>query len=72
VTEIGSLGIPIDHDAGFDIDGNNTAWAVLTEFFTGAVGLYTIDLSTGAATLVGPVGDGTQHYVGLAVGPDGP
>jgi hypothetical protein len=72
VTEIGSLMVPIGPDAGFDIDGpTNTAWAVLTEFFTGVVGLYTIDLSTGAATLVGAVGDGTQHYVGLAVSPDG-
>jgi hypothetical protein len=68
VTEIGSLMVPIDHDAGFDIDGpTNTAWAVLTEFFSGVVGLYTIDLTTGAATLVGPVGEGTQPYVGLAV-----
>lgn len=72
VTEIGSLMVPIGPDAGFDIDGpTNTAWAVLTEFFTGAVGLYTIDLSAGAATLVGPIGDGTQHYIGLTVGPDG-
>jgi len=72
VTAVGSLMVPIGHEAGFDIDGpTNTAWAVMTEFFGGVVGLYTIDLSTGAATLVGPVGDGTQHYVGLTVGPDG-
>ena len=72
VTAVGSLMVPIEEDAGFDIDGpTNTAWAVLTEFFTGAVGLYTIDLATGAATLVGVVGDGTQHYVGLTVSPDG-
>jgi len=72
VTAVGSLMVPIGHEAGFDIDGpTNTAWAVMTEFFSGVVGLYTIDLSTGAATLVGPVGDGTQHYVGLTVGPDG-
>jgi hypothetical protein len=72
VTAVGSLMTAIEHDAGFDIDGpTNTAWAVMAEFFSGAVGLYTIDLSTGAATLVGAVGDGTQHYVGLAVSPDG-
>ena len=72
VTAVGSLMVPIGHDAGFDIDGpTNTAWAVLTEFFSGVVGLYTINLSTGAATFVGTVGDGTQHYVGLTVGPDG-
>ncbi len=75
VTAVGSLDVPIapDTDAGFDIDGpTNTAWAVLMEFFSGAVGLYTIDLTTGPATLVGVIGDGTQHFIGLTVGPDGP
>ena len=71
VTAVGSLAVPIAHPGGFDIDAANTAWAVLVEFFSGSAGLYTVDLATGTATLVGLVGDGAQEYIGLAVSPDG-
>jgi hypothetical protein len=71
VTAVGSLAVPIAHPGGLDIDAANTAWAVLVEFFSGSAGLYTVDLATGTATLVGLVGDGAQEYIGLAVSPDG-
>lgn len=67
---VGSLGVAIgdQNNSGFDIaPGNNTAFAS----FSGAgTRLYTIDLGTGRATLVGDVGmTGTQVLVGLAIVP---
>jgi len=52
LTEIGSLGIDVDGNNGFDIGGtDNKAYALLN---TGAVTkLYSINLSTGAATAIG-------------------
>lgn len=67
---VGSLGLPVgdQSNSGFDIaPGNNTAFAS----FSGAgTRLYTIDLGTGRASLVGNVGmTGTQVLVGLAIVP---
>ncbi|HEX8598552.1 MAG TPA: DUF4394 domain-containing protein [Chloroflexia bacterium] len=53
---IGALGVDIQPEAGFDIVGANTAFAVLRTGDTSA--LYTINLSTGAATMVGNLGVG--------------
>ncbi|MDQ3707282.1 MAG: DUF4394 domain-containing protein [Chloroflexota bacterium] len=53
---VGALGIDIQPEAGFDIVGANTAFAVLRTGDTSA--LYTINLSTGAATMVGNLGVG--------------
>jgi hypothetical protein len=54
---VGALGFDIDDDAGFDIltvNGMNTAYAT---FRVGNVnGLYTLNLGTGAATLLGEIG----------------
>jgi hypothetical protein len=71
-------GSPLDFSAanGFDIlPGVNVAapnavatgvgFAALT--VAGVSGLYTIDLTTGAASLLGPIGDGTALVQGLAV-----
>lgn len=71
-------GAPLDFTAanGFDIPSgvnvntSNTqatgqALAALT--VGGSTGLYTIELSTGAATLVGPVGAGTGPVQGVAI-----
>lgn len=53
---VGALGVDIQPEAGFDIAGANTAFAVLR---TGdASALYTINLTTGAATMVGNLGVG--------------
>jgi Domain of unknown function (DUF4394) len=57
ITTIGSLGVDISN-GGFDISGNDgTAYAVLTTGNGSGSGLYTIDLSTGQATLVGGFGE---------------
>jgi hypothetical protein len=55
ITAIGPLGVPVafGSDAGFDITPGGTAFAALTLGFTAGSSLYTIDLATGAATLVG-------------------
>ncbi len=56
VNLVGGLGVDFDERAGFDIFGPN-AYAVLN---TGGSysGLYQIDLTTGAATFLGDIGDG--------------
>jgi hypothetical protein len=57
LTTIGPLGVNPDNLGGFDIHfGTNIAYAALR---TGAVSqLYTVNLATGAATLVGTIGSG--------------
>lgn len=69
---VGALGIDTDIYSGFDIftalDGSNTAYALLTPT-TGAAGLYTINLQTGAATLVGDLGGNINQVYSLAVVP---
>lgn len=66
VTAVGPLGVDAT-DADFEILPDGTAFAALQ---VGAVtGLYTINLTTGAATLVGPIGDGTTTIVGFAGSP---
>lgn len=71
LTTVGSLGINTDIYTGFDIftdaNGVDTAYAILT----GADGIgsfYTIDMATGAASLVGGIGFTNQVY-SLAVVP---
>jgi hypothetical protein len=67
ITTIGSLNVTLDsRNAGFDIaNATGTAFASLT--VGGTTGLYTIDLATGTATLVGAIGAGTTEVRGLAV-----
>jgi hypothetical protein len=69
ITTVGSLGVTVDanSDAGFDIDAGGTAYAALT--VGGLTGLYSVNLTTGAATLVGTIGTGTTAVTGLAVVP---
>ena len=66
---VGSLGVNTSDFLGFDIFtdlvGINTAYASLR--VAGVDGLYTINLATGAATLVGAIGAG--QLFGLAVAP---
>jgi hypothetical protein len=72
LTSIGPLGLDIVRFGGFDIQPfTNAAWATLR---SGPVGstiqrLYSINLGTGAATLVGTVGNGTNNIDALAVAP---
>lgn len=71
VVAIGALGVTLSgsHDGGFDIvptiDGQ-LAVAALTSL-DGLTRLYTIDLTTGAATLVGLIGDGGTPIYGLTI-----
>ncbi len=68
LVQVGSLGINIDSRGGFDIftsNGVNNAIAALTPTSASGSNLYSIDLSTGAATLVGSIGDGNRRLVGL-------
>lgn len=63
---VGALGVNTSDVVGFDIaNGSGTAFAVLT--VGGTAGLYTINLTTGAATLVGLVGGtGTIRAITVA------
>ncbi|MGZ8377280.1 MAG: DUF4394 domain-containing protein [Gemmatirosa sp.] len=63
---VGALGVPTTIDAGFDIAARDgLALASLTD--AGRSRLYRIDLATGAATLVGPIGDSVVvHAVAIA------
>ena len=79
IQDVGALGVAIDAatDGGFDISSATaTAYAALTS--GGTTRLYTVNLGTGAATLVGTIGTGTTEVYGLAVlpapppGPAGP
>jgi hypothetical protein len=66
MTEVGALGINVDGNNGFDISGtDNKAYALLS--VGSATKLYSINLSTGAATAVG---DFTGPVKGLAVTPE--
>ncbi len=53
LTTIGSLGFNTDNRLGFDIDDDGTAFGAMNRR------LYTINLTTGQATLVGLIGRGT-------------
>ena len=58
-TAVGALGVNTSNVAGFDISGaTGIAYAALTDGDTSKSGLYTVNLTTGAATLVGDFGFG--------------
>ena len=66
---VGPLGTGGLQEVAFDIAGvSGTAYAAVRGTSASATQLYTVDLGTGLATLVGPVGDGSA-LLGLAVQP---
>ena len=68
---VGSLGVSSTNQVGFDIlPFAGTAFASFTAV-SGASSLYTINLATGSATLVGAIGNG-QSITGLAAVADSP
>ena len=74
LSTVGALGIDVLSTVGFNIrDCNNTAYAAFTlqPIGTGALssGLYTVNLVSGAATLVGTIGPGNVEVVALALAP---
>ncbi len=76
VSVVGPLGVPFSYFASFDISPSGTAYAVLSPPNHPGVPepsqLYTVDLATGAATLVGTVGPPPGlRIVAMAVAPEG-
>lgn len=73
VRTIGSLGVNVTAAAGFDIvtvNGVDTAYAALQVDASGKTEFFQINLSNGAATSLGQIGDGARLF-GLAVVPAG-
>lgn len=71
LTQIGPLGVETSPNAGLDIDpATGEAYAILQ--VAGASGLYGINLTTGAATLVGKVAGGAIAFSSLAIVPPPP
>lgn len=64
---VGSLGVRTNTAVGFDISAQGEVLATLTNPATFVTSLYRINLSTGAATLVGAL-SGNATYEGLAFG----
>ncbi|MEQ1605087.1 MAG: DUF4394 domain-containing protein [Pyrinomonadaceae bacterium] len=65
LTTIGPLGVNPSSFGEMDIQGTNIAYASL--FISSVPTLFRIDLATGAATLIGTIGDGTGVIDGLAI-----
>ncbi len=63
---VGSTGVTSLGSAGFDIGSTGQAYATFTDPVSRVTSLYTINLSTGAATLVGAL-PGNTTYEGLAI-----
>jgi hypothetical protein len=61
---IGALGVAAEDEIGFDIvssGGTDVAYAALHVMPATSSSLYTVNLSTGAVTLVGPIGGNVLH-----------
>jgi hypothetical protein len=59
LTAVGPLGVNIASVNGFDIvSGNNTALAAFQSGTSSNSSLYTVDLTTGSAAIIGPIGGG--------------
>jgi hypothetical protein len=71
IRPIGPLGIDAAGDVGFDISVGveGTAYASLT--VNGKAGLYSIDLKSGAATMVGTIGNGGVAIKNITIAPAG-
>jgi hypothetical protein len=71
IRTIGPIGVNAANDVGFDISigAEGAAYASLT--VNGKAGFYTIDLKSGAATLVGPIGNGGVAIKNITIAPAG-
>ena len=71
VTSIGALGVNTTGTSSFDISGTGVAFASLSTIGGGIPSsLYTINLSTGAATLIGQFGNGLDGITGITAVPE--
>ena len=70
VTTVGPLGFPLDGtlDAGFDIAPSGKAFVAAVS--GGNTDLFSVNLATGAMTLLGPIGTGAGEIIGLTALPD--
>ena len=65
---VGSLGRDVPDIAGFDISSQSgVAYAAFINLSNGLNQLFTVNLTTGATTIVGNIGNGSINLVGLAV-----
>lgn len=62
LTPVGALGVAVGADLGFDIDGFSG-----TAYLGAGTSIYRVSLSSGAATLVGTVADGSLSVRDIAV-----
>lgn len=67
LSTLGPVGIDVSGDGGFDIAANGTAYAALVSAGSSSPNLYTVNLSSGLATLVGPIN--SARLVGLSAQP---
>jgi hypothetical protein len=67
---VGPLGVNIVNEAGFDISATGEAFAAMASAGDTSSQLYSIDLTTGAATSLGTIG-GTELIRGIALLPAG-
>lgn len=70
ITAVGPLNLTLNasRDGGFDIENSSgVAFAGLTDNADNLTSLFTIDLTTGAATEVGVIGDGSMEIRSLTV-----
>jgi hypothetical protein len=71
VSPVGSLGFDTNNLVGFDITAAGTAYASLTGPVASSSNFFTINLASGAATLVGTIGGGlTIRSIALVTGPE--
>ena len=75
ITDVGPLGFDFQSYVGFDIAGpDDAAFLVGRPVFGDVPGnssLFSVDLETGAATVVGAIGDGTRSFDGFSIVPEG-
>jgi hypothetical protein len=69
VTPVGPLGIDLFDDAGFDIYGPTGIAYISNLGSSGSASFYTLNLTTGAASLVGTIGSGNRLVTDIAVLP---
>jgi hypothetical protein len=71
LVNLGAVGIPLNGQAAFDIAGgaNGLALAALRGAGVGPFTLYTVSLTTGAATPFGAVNGAAFGQIGGAAGP---
>lgn len=67
VTLVGALGVNTIGVTSFDIAGGGVAYAAMSTGAPIPSSLYEINLGTGAATLVGQIGDGSDGITGMSV-----